>query len=252
MKKPLNKSIKVLLYIAGAILLLLFSIAVTIGIQQCARSANRKPQTVTEAPTETPEPTPKPDRFYDGLHNPPFEPDVTKLGISDDEIESYDEDCFLPQYWMDMTPADLKESADCSVIRHMGLGYSYVVYGGNYYRLGEGDDGKGLLDVIVSDLNGDEVPDLLYTYHFGAGTDAQTKVGWFDLETCTQIVSSFGIRDGFAMLNTEEGIYALYRCERIVDEQFSVTLQYGDKLGEIVEQMDALYLLISGPDNDSI
>ena len=126
----------------------------------------------------------------------------------------------------------------------MGLGYSYVIFQGNYYRLGEGDDGKGLLDIIQSDLNGDEIPDLLYTYHFGAGADAQTKVGWFDLETCTEKISSFGLSDGFAMLNAEEGSYAIYRCERTVDEQFSVTLQFGDKIGEIVEQMDALYLLI--------
>ena len=244
MRKPLNKTIRILLYIIGAVLLLLLSMAITTWISQCARTANTPPQPVTEAPTETPEPTPMPDRFYDGLHNPAFEPDAAKLGISEDEIESYDEDVFLPQYWMDMTPADMDESAGCTVIRHMGLGYSYVIYEGNYYRLGEGDDGKGLLDIILSDLNGDEKPDLLYTYHFGAGTDAQTKVGWFDLETCMEKTSAFGIREGFAMLSAEEGSYALYRCERIVDEQFSVTLQYGDRLGEIVEQMDALYLLL--------
>ena len=84
----------------------------------------------------------------------------------------------------------------------------------------------------------------MYTYHFGAGTDAQTKVGWFDLETCTEIVSSFGIKDGFAMLNEEEGSYFIYRCERTIDEQFGSLLQYGDRIGEIVEQMDTLYLLL--------
>lgn len=245
MKKPLKKPIRILLYVLGAVLLLLLSVTVTTGIQQCVRSANERPQTVTEIPTEAPEPTPMPDRFYDGLHNPAFQPDVAKLGISDEEIESYDEDCFLPQYWMDMTPAEMDESIGCAVIRHMGLGYSYIVFKDAYYRLGEGDDGKGLLDVILSDLNGDEKPDLLYTYHFGTGTDAQTKVGWFDLETCTEIVSSFGLKDGFAMLSTEEGSYAVYRCDRSVDEQFSVTLQYREKIGEIVEQMDALYLLLN-------
>lgn len=244
MKKPLNKTVRILLYIIGAVLLLVLSMGVTVGIQQCARSRNAKPKTVTEAPTATPEPTPKPDRFYDGLHNPTFEPDLTKLGISEEEILSYDEDCFLPQYWMDMTPAEMDESIGCSVLRHMGLGYSYVVYGGEYYRLGEGDDGKGLLDVILSDLNGDEKPDLLYTYHFGAGADALTKVGWFDLETCTETVSAFGLKDGFAMLNAEEGSYVIYRCERSVDEQFGVLLQYREKIGEIVEQMGTLYLLI--------
>ncbi len=245
MKKPLNKTIRILLYITGAVLLLLLSMGVTTWIQHRARAASKPPQSVTEAPTETPEPTPMPDRFYDGLRNPAFEPDVTKLGISDDEIESYDEDVFLPQYWMDMTPEDMDESIGCTVIRHMGLGYSYVIYEGNYYRIGEGDDGKGLLDIILSDLNGDEKPDLLYTYHFGAGTDAQTKVGWFDLSTSAEKVSSFGIREGFAMLCEEEGSYVLYRCERSVDEQFSAILQFGDRIGEIVEQMDALYLLIS-------
>ena len=115
--------------------------------------------------------------------------------------------------WIDLTP----EGFSGAVIRNIAVGYSYVVLDGAYYRLGEGDDGKGLIDAVLCDLNGDDEEDLLYTYHFGTKEDGETKVGWFDCAEKTNAVSSFGMRNDYLAICEENGAYAVYRCSRAVD-----------------------------------
>lgn len=244
-KKPTKKrknALRTLLFVVGALALLLLSMAVTIGIQQCMRP--QKPVVTTEAPTETPEPTPLPDRSYDSRKKPSFMPELDKLGLSDDELASYGEEYFMPENWLDITPDDLKNAVGCTVIRHIGLGYSYIVQEGAYYRLGEGDDGKGVLDVLLSDLNDDGEPDVLYTYHFGTGYDAQTKIGWFDFATLSGKLSPFGMQRDFLALNAEDGAYCVYRCTRFVDEEGGFALHFTDRIGEVVEQSGELYLML--------
>lgn len=241
--KKSGKSLKVLLWIAGGLALLLLTMAVTILIQQSLRPPKNTPAP-TMAPTATPEPTPLPDRSYDSASRPSFEPDITLLGLNSDEIESYGEDYFSSEYWLDITPEALAQRTGCSVIRHTGLGYSYIVWNGAYYRLGEGDDGKGVLDVIPCDLNADDLPDVLYTYHFGIGTDAQTKVGWFDFSTGKSTLSLFGMQQDYVALSEEEGSCILYRCTRFVDENGGFALHFTDRIGEIIEQSGELYLML--------
>ena len=127
---------------------------------------------------------------------------------------------------------------------HIGLGYSYLVLDGDYYRLGEGDDGKGVLDVILCDLNYDGEWDVLYTYHFGHGDGTQAKVGWFDLAARTGVLSPFGTAGDYLALNEEDGAYILYRCERAVDENGGFALTFTDRLGEVIEQNGGLFLLL--------
>lgn len=237
------KPLKVVLWIAGGLALLLLTMAVTILIQQLFRPS--QPAALpTESPTATPEPTPVPDRSYDSSSRPSFEPDTTRLGMSSEEIESYGEEYLSSEYWLDITPEELAQSTGCSVIRHTKLGYSYIVWNGDYYRLGEGDDGKGVLDVILCDLNADDQPDILYTYHFGTGSDAQTKVGWFDFSAKTSILSPFGMQRDFIALNQENGSCILYRCTRTVDENGGFALHFTDRIGEVIEQSDSLYLML--------
>ena len=145
-------------------------------------------------------------------------------------------------HWIDLTP----EGAEgFTVIRSIDLGCSYVVEDGEYYRLGEGEDGKGVVDVLLTDLDLDDVPDLLYTYHFGANEDTVSKVGWFRFSTHTSALSAFAQRDGFLSLAEEDGIYVLYRAIRDVDLDtgtFGLTLV--ERLGELTEVMGGIELVL--------
>ena len=240
-KKPKNGK-KVLITVAlilGGIALLLAAMGATVLIQQSLRPA--KPTAApTAVPTATPEPTPIPDRSYDAQKPLSFMPDLSKLGKDGEEIAVYSEDGPTADEWIDLSP----EGCSGRVIRHIGLGYSYAVYDGEYYRLGEGRDGKGLLDVVLCDLNEDGEEDLLYTYHFGTGADAESKVGWFDPQTGEGDLSDFGMLGAFLALSEEDGVYYLYRCTRAVDENGSFALHFTDRVGEIVEQGGKLYLML--------
>ncbi|MBR0082245.1 MAG: hypothetical protein IJP98_05865 [Clostridia bacterium] len=225
----------------GAIVLLLAAMGGTILIQQSLRPA-RPTAAPTAEPTATPEPTPMPDRRYDAEQPLSFTPALEQLGLSADEIETYGEENFGAEYWIDLTPADFRGS----VIRHIGLGYSYAVYDGAYYRLGEGDDGKGLVDVLVCDLNDDGEQDLLYSYHFGYGGDAEAKIGWLDPQTGDGCLSQFGLLGGYLALSEENGAYYVWRCTRVVDETGSFALHFQARIGEVIEHDGKLYLLLDG------
>ena len=239
-KQPkIPKWLYVLLIVLGALLLLLLAMGGTILIQQSLRPA-RATAAPTAVPTETPAPTPVPDRSYDAEEPIAFQPDLTKLGLSEDEIEDYGAENFDAAYWIDLTP----DGFSGSVIRHIGLGYSYAIRDGAYYRLGEGDDGKGVVDVVLCDLNLDGEQDLLYTYHFGTGADAESKVGWLDPATGEGDLSQFGTLGAYLALSMEGDACCLWRCTRTVDENGSFALHFENRIGEIVEQSGRLYLML--------
>ena len=239
-----KKGAWIVLFLFGAIALLLLAMFATMMIQGRILQNSRPTARPTEEPTATPEPTPLPDRNYAAENKPAFEPELDKLGMTEYEIEDYGPENLVSEYWLDITPDDLRAATGCAVIRHIGLGYSYIVWNGTYYRLGEGDDGKGVLDVILSDLNNDSVPDVLYTYHFGTSEDAQTKIGWFDFATGQSKLSPFSMRGDFLALNQEDGHYMVYRCERFVDEEYGFSLRFIERLGELIENLDELYLVM--------
>ena len=131
------------------------------------------------------------------------------------------------------------------MIRSIDLGCSYVVEDGEYYRLGEGEDGKGAVDVLLTDLDLDDVPDLLYTYHYGANEDTYSKVGWFRFDTHESVLSDFAQKNGFLSLLEEDGVYVLFRAVRDVDLEtgtFGLTLT--ERLGEITEVMGEIALIL--------
>ena len=194
-------------------------------------------------PTPTPEPTPVPAIPYIADKNPASAPPIDKLGLTEGHAEEYAEELADATRWIDMTPDGAK---GYQVIRSIDLGVSYVVMDGEYYRLGEGEDGKGVLHLIETDMNGDDAPDLLYTYHFGANEDQCSKVGWFDFaEPENNAVSGFSLRDGFLVVVEEDGEYVLLRAERTADiETDSFGLTPTERIGVIVEQYGNVYLIM--------
>lgn len=237
-KKLLEKGAFVVACIVVAVLLLGGAAYLTLRTMRGCRSGNGQ----TAQATPTPEPTPLPDRLYSAEKNPAFAPDVDKLDLSEAHYADYAELLADPSRWIDLTP----EGANgFTVIRSIDLGCSYVVEDGEYYRLGEGEDGKGLVDVLLTDLDLDDEPDLLYTYHFGANEDTLAKVGWFSFATHESALSGFAQRDGFLSLIEEDGNYILFRAARSVDYEtgtFGLTLT--ERLGEINEVMGRIELIM--------
>ena len=237
-KSWLSKGAFVVSCIVIAALLLFGAVYVTLRVR---RGCTSNSGYVSEA-TPTPEPTPLPDRVYSADKNPPAAPPIEKLGLGQGHIDDYANELADVTHWIDMTP----EGAEgFTVIRSIDLGCSYVVEDGEYYRLGEGQDGKGVVDVLLTDLDLDDEPDLLYTYNFGANEDTFSKVGWFRFATHTSSLSGFSQRDGFLSLIEEDGNYILFRAVRDANLDtgtFGLTLT--ERLGEITEVMGAIELIM--------
>ncbi len=195
-------------------------------------------------PTPTPEPTPVPSHQVYTVKMDEAPP-IDALGLNDGHLEEYGPELLLAENWLDMTRPGME---GFRIIRSAVLGCSYIVEDGQYYRLGEGEDGKGLLDFYLTDLNMDDVPELLYTYHFGANEDTFSKVGWFDFATHRNVTSDFSQRDGFLALIEENGNYILCRADRIVDEDLlTFGLTVTERLGEITEIGGQITLILDPP-----
>lgn len=236
-KKLLSKGAFAVSCIVISVLLLGAAVYLTLRVRRGCNNSGY----VSEA-TPTPEPTPLPDRVYSADKNPPFAPPLDALDISQGHLDEYSELLSDATRWIDLTP----EGAEgFTVIRSIDLGCSYVAENGKYYRLGEGEDGKGVVDVLLTDLDLDDEPDLLYTYHFGANEDTFSKVGWFRFATHTSSLSGFAQKDGFLSLLEEDGNYILFRAVRDADLDtgtFGLTLT--ERLGEITETMGRIELVM--------
>lgn len=240
MKKILGKGAFAVGCIVAAVLVLGLAAGGTLLAMRGCRS---KGSTVAVA-TPTPAPTPVPGHeiyAHDMLEAPPLE----KLGLSAGHLEEYSLDLMLPENWIDMTKDGI---TDFRVIRSKVLGCSYIVQDGEYYRLGEGEDGKGLVDYIVTDLDWDDEPDVLYTYHNGANEDSYSKVGWFNFATHQNVMSDFSQKETYLALLEENGNCILYRADRSVDpDTFSFGLTLTERLGEITEVMGRVTLILDAP-----
>ena len=237
-KKLLGKGAFVVICIVVAVLLLGGAAYLTLRTMRGCRSGAGQ----TAEATPTPVPTPLPDRVYSAEKNPAFVPELDKLDLSEGLLSDYSEILIDPTRWIDLTPDG---AAGFTVIRSIDLGCSYVVENGAYYRLGEGEDGKGVVDVILTDLDLDDEPDLLYTYHFGENDDKYSKVGWFRFATHTSSLSGFAQKDGFLSLLEENGNYILFRAIRNVDlETGTFGLILTERLGEITEVMGEIKLIM--------
>ena len=236
-KKVLSKGAFVVICIVIAVALIGGAAYLTLRTMRTCRSG--KPAQTQATPT--PEPTPVPGHSY-YTQKLDVAPPLELLGIDEGHLEEYSADLQLPENWLDMTKDDTE---GFRIIRSVVLGCSYLVQDGQYYRLGEGMDGKGLLDYYVTDLDLDDEPDLLYTFHCGANEYNYSKVGWFRFDTHTSAISDFSQLDGYLALVEEDGNYILCRADRAVDEDaatFGLTVT--ERLGEITEINGRIALIL--------
>lgn len=239
-KKILGKGAFVVACIVIAVGVIVGALFVSLKVMKgCGRSGRG---TAQATPTPVPTPVPSHQVYTTKMDEAP---PIDRLGLDAGHLEEYSMLLTDPDNWLDMTREDIK---GFRIIRSVVLGCSYIVEDGNYYRLGEGVDGKGLLDFYLTDLDMDDEPDLLYTYHYGANEDTYAKVGWFNFATHENVMSDFAQRDGFLALIEENGNYILCRADRAVDEDaqtFGLTVT--ERLGEIIEIDGRVTLLLDAP-----
>ncbi len=78
-----------------------------------------------------------------------------------------------------ITPDYIQESSDYLVFKYDTSCASFLLYEGKVYPLGIWFGGYGLTSMSLADLNGDQKPELYFTYSFGSGLH-RSNAAYFD------------------------------------------------------------------------
>ncbi len=96
------------------------------------------------------------------------------LSLQRDFKSGYDNDtCY------NITPNYIRQNSDYSVFKYDTSSASFLLYEGKVYPLGEWFGGFGVNSMAISDLNGDQKPELYFTYSFGSGLH-RSNIAYFD------------------------------------------------------------------------
>ncbi|MDO4565369.1 MAG: hypothetical protein Q4C04_07135 [Clostridia bacterium] len=241
-----NKLVFTLLCVLAFVILFFGIMFLVIYVGKCSVDSN-KDQRSTAEPVAEATPTPLPDRNYD-LGTPiDFMPDLSQmnLGTVDEELEEN----YAQEYWLDITPADVRERIDCVIFKHSERRYTYLYYNGQYIRLDEGTDGYGVMDMILCDVDFDDEDDLIFCYSFGAGDEYASKVGWYDFAEGALVLADFSLMGEELVLMSADGVTCeLYRAERSSGETeggYVLHIIENAALGEVVEQEGRLFLQLN-------
>lgn len=103
------------------------------------------------------------------------------LSLQQDFKSGYDADtCY------NITPDDILESSDYLVFKYDTSCATFLLYEGKVYPLGEWFGGFGVTSMALADLNGDQKPELYFTYSWGSGLH-RSHAAYFD-PTAKQVV----------------------------------------------------------------
>ena len=237
-RKHLDKrTVGIVLLIELGILLLLALVAVIlIKTEKDRLMPRRTAAAYTAAPEETPAPTPLPN-----FHAPDRDPDPDALGILESIREEYADE-LSAAYWVDITPRGME---GYTLLRHISLGLSYLIRpDGTAVRLGEQSEGCGAVSALYTDLDGDDVNELLYTYTVTGESGTACALAWLDPVTGKQQTAPFMLSRGTWALRLEEGRAILYKAELVSTESLGYyELVPGEDIGEVIEQAGKLALL---------
>jgi beta-lactamase regulating signal transducer with metallopeptidase domain len=78
-----------------------------------------------------------------------------------------------------ITPDYIRDNSGYSVFKYDASCASFLLYEGKVYPLGEWFGGLGVTNMTLADLNGDQKPELYFTYSWGSGLH-RSHVAYFD------------------------------------------------------------------------
>lgn len=81
--------------------------------------------------------------------------------------------------WYNITPAFIADNSDFSIFKNVTDTYTYILYDGTAYDIGECFGGFGMTSMALADLNKDGAYELYYTFSFGSGLHI-SSIGYFD------------------------------------------------------------------------
>jgi len=101
--------------------------------------------------------------------------------------------------FIDITPKDVAKEIGCRIFKDDLYYASYLYYEDKVYPLGEWESGYGVVDMEISDFNGDGISELLYAYSFGDGLH-KWQIGLFDFADMSNRTIVDPIYEGYTFM----------------------------------------------------
>lgn len=90
----------------------------------------------------------------------------------------------------DITPENIKKEIGCQIFKVNYTCETYVIYKGEFFRIGFGFGGMGVVTLATCDFDEDGQKDLIYTFSWGSGLH-RSHIGVFDLSEKKEIWLDF-------------------------------------------------------------
>lgn len=127
------------------------------------------------------------------------------LSLQQDFKSGYENDtCY------NITPDDIKEHSDYRVFKYDNSCASFLLYDGKVYPLGEWFGGLGVTSMALADLDGDQNPELYFTYSWGSGLH-RSHAAYFDPVAKQVVVFDYtNMNEDMIIINNYDGGVSLY------------------------------------------
>lgn len=129
------------------------------------------------------------------------------LSLQQDYKSGYETDtCY------NVTTDYIRQSSDYLVFKYDTSSASFLLYKGKVYPLGEWFGGYGLTSMALADLNGDQKPELYFTYSFGSGLH-RSNAAYFDPATKKVVVFDYTpLNKDMIITENNDGGLSLYNA----------------------------------------
>ncbi|MGB8454124.1 MAG: hypothetical protein WCD89_17570 [Anaerocolumna sp.] len=154
------------------------------------------------------------------------------LSLQHDFKSGYDTDtCY------NITPNYIRQNSDYSVFKYDTSSASFLLYEGKVYPLGEYFGGFGLTSMTLSDLSGDQKPELYFTYSFGSGLH-RSNTAYFDPAAKKVIVFDYSHlnKDMIITENNDGGLSLYYADINKMDSFVNFEIERKDFISDITHE----------------
>lgn len=154
----------------------------------------------------------------------------SKTGMSEEEKSRY-------YRISDITPENIKNEIGCQIFKVNHTCETYVIYNGEFFRIGFGFGGFGVISLETCNFDKDEQTDLIYSFSWGSGLH-RSHIGIFNLKDKKETWLDFvHLNEDITLQKLSDDRFNIYNCELELKEDLNYT-QYKVKpkkiLGELI------------------
>ena len=103
--------------------------------------------------------------------------------------------------WYNITSENVLENSEAKVFKRYKKADSYLQYNNKIYKLGEENNGCGLTDTEICDVNGDGIDELYFTYSYIDKDEVYAgHIGYFDFASEELVYLDYAVEDCDLML----------------------------------------------------